>query len=444
MIYVLLILILVLYLYFGLSQKREYFIRYSKENHNSKANGIDFSNYNVYYEKMVKGDPLTGSFNVGGEMITFSREGVPNKYMTLAQLKNTAESIGDRCVGFIFNNSVKDNEKTFSIFLKSVTELLSDPLSLEKNLNDEEKKSYKNELINYKGVASFIKKFTNRKKEQNIPEFNDVRTLFSRNECAIMDDGKKDIIQFKGTLDECKTKCASYKDCQVFNRVKDIKDTQSAECILKKTYQNKEGLCVPDNKYVSYSRGGQIEYEIAEIKERERIERERIEKERREREERERKERERIQRERREREERERRERQERERREREERERREREERERIERERNIVVYNGNIYKTLSDWDKNGGGHDCQTRWIAIPNGWRIAPHTQDSINVIKSKNWNTSVLFVEDGACYYVHRYSNWGQWFPGHSHKYIHRSGNSYNVTVCHAGILLIKNK
>ena len=39
-------------------QKQENFIRYSKENDNSKANGIDFSNYNVYYEKIVSGDKL--------------------------------------------------------------------------------------------------------------------------------------------------------------------------------------------------------------------------------------------------------------------------------------------------------------------------------------------------------------------------------------------------
>ena len=444
MIYVLLILILVLYLYFGLSHKREYFIRYSKENDNSKANGIDFSNYNVYYEKIVSGDKLTGSFNVGGEMITFNNEGAPNKNMTLEQLKKTAESLGDRCVGFVFINSVQDNEKTYSIFLKSVTELLSDPLSLEKNLTEEQKQSYKNELMNYRGIASFIKKFTNRKDEQNIPDFKDVRALFSRNECAIIDGGKNDIIQFKGTLDECKTKCASYNNCQVFNRGKDINDSQSAECILKNTYQNKEGLCLPDNKYVSYSRGGQIKYEILEIKERERIERERIEKERREREERERKERERIERERREREERERRERQERERREREEREKREREERERNERERNMVVYNGNTYKTLSDWDKNSNNHECQQNWITIPNGWRLAPNNQDSITVIQSKNWSTSVLAIEDGHFWYVGRYRQYGRWHPGGSHHYVHRSGNQMRVSVCHGGILLIKDK
>jgi hypothetical protein len=230
----------------------------------------------------------------------------------------------------------------------------------------------------------------------------------------------------------------------VFNRGKDINDSQSAECILKKTYQNKEGICVLDNKYVSYSRGGQIKYEIWEIKERERIERERIEKERREREERERKERERIERERREREERERRERQERERREREEREKREREERERNERERNMVVYNGNTYKTLSDWDKNGNSHECQQNWITIPNGWRLAPNTQDSINVIRSKNWSTSVLAIEEGHFWYVNRYANYGRWHPGHSHHYLHRSGNQMKVSICHAGILLIKDK
>ena len=360
MIYVLLILILILYLYFGLLQKREYFIRYNKENDNEKAIGIDFSNYNIYYEKIVSGVKLTGSFNINSEMISFNSSGMPNKLMTLEQLKKTAESI-DECSGFIIVDDNSDSQQRNSIFLKSVTELQSDPLSLEKNLSDEQKKAYKNELTNYPKNTSFIKKIINRVKEQNIPDLQDSRQLFSKNECAIIDDGKNDIVQFKGTLDECKAKCATYNNCQVFNRGKDVFDSNSSECILKKTYENKDGLCVPNDKYISYSRGGQIKYEILEIKENERIERERIARELREREERERLERERIIKERREREEREKREREEKERREREERERREKEDRDKAERERNMVVYNGNTYKTLADWDKNDYNVTCQ-----------------------------------------------------------------------------------
>ena len=93
MIYVLFILIFIIYLYFGLLQKREYFIRYTKDNDNDKAIGIDFSNYNIYYEKIVSGVKLTGSFNINGEMITFDSSGAPSKLMTLEQLKKTAESI---------------------------------------------------------------------------------------------------------------------------------------------------------------------------------------------------------------------------------------------------------------------------------------------------------------------------------------------------------------
>ena len=446
MIYVLSILVLIIYLYFGLFHKREHFIKYNRENDYSKANGIDFSNYNVYYEKIVNGDKLTGSYNVGSETITFDSSGTPSKLMTLEQIKNTAESLGDRCVGFVFVNNKLDNEKTNSIFLKSVTELLSDPISLQKNLSDEETKYYKNELTNYPKNTSFIKKFTNRVKEKNIPELKDSRQLFSKNECAIIDNGNNDIIQFKGTLDECKTKCASYNDCQVFNREKNAFDTNSSECILKKTYQNKVGVCVPDSKYVSYSRGGQIKYEILEIKEKERIEKERIEKERREREERERKERERIERERREREERERREQEERERQVREERERREKEERDRAERERNMVVYNGNIYKTLADWDKNDTNVVCQNAgwgyqtYMEIPNGWRIADDNQDSRQVIRSKPWKTHVLVLSNGNSYGTSGFTDGSFYSSG----MLLRSGNSYSQNVCHGGILLIKNK
>ena len=443
MIYALLILILILYLYFGLLQKQEHFIRYTKENDNMKAVGIDFSNYNIYYEKIVSGVKLTGSFNINGEIITFNSSGTPSKSMTLEQLKKTTESINE-CAGFIILDDNSDSQARNSIFLKSVTELQSDPLSLEKNLSDEQKKVYKNELTNYPKNTSFIKKFINRVNEQNMPDLQDNRQLFSKNECAIIDDGKNDIIQFKGTLDECKTKCASINNCQVFNRGKDVFDSNSSECILKKTYENKDGLCVQNDKYVSYSRGGQIKYEIWEIKENERIERERIEKERREREERERKERERIEKERREREERERREREERERREREEREKREREERERNERERNMVVYNGNTYKTLADWDKNNTNQACQNNWINVPDGWRIAPDNYDSREVIKSKAWNTCVIAVDGGNFYGTTIWGAGHQWNVGQSHNYFHYSNNHYRVSVCNGGVLLIKNK
>jgi hypothetical protein len=399
MIYVLLILILLLYLYFGLSHKRENFIIYYKENADSKPVGVDFSNYNIYYEKIVSGAKLTGSFTVNGENITFDNNGAPSKLMNLEQLKKTAETLGDECVGFILlSDNASDSQKRSSVFLKSVTELLSDPLSLEKNLEPDQKSSYKNELSNYPKNTSFIKKFSKRVREQNIPDLKDGRSLFSKNNCAIIDDGKNDILNFKGTLAECKTKCASYAECQGFNRGIDVDDNNNNECILKKTYQHKLGACIANDKYISYSRGGQIQYEIWEIKERERIERERIEKERREKEERERKERERIEKERREREERERREREERERKEREEREKREKEARDKAERERNVVYYNGNYYKTIDGWDKNSNNISCLTQYRNVPDGWKIADNNNDSTYVISHYGWNTHAIAVSD----------------------------------------------
>ena len=375
--YVLLILILLLYLYFGLSHKRENFIIYYKENADSKPVGVDFSNYNIYYEKIVNGPKLTGSYTVNNENITFDNNGAPSKLMNLEQLKKTAETLGDECVGFIvLGDDSGGSQKRNSVFLKSVTELLSDPLSLETNLEPDQKSSYKNELSNYPKNTSFIKKFSKRVREQNIPDLKDGRTLFSKTECAIIDDGKNDILNFKGTLAECKTKCASYAECQGFNRGIDVADNNTNECILKKTYQNKEGVCNTSNKYISYSRGGQIQYEIWEIKERERIERERIEKERREKEERERKERERIEKERREREERERKEREERERKEREEREKREKEERDKMAKERQFYKNWVNMYKSSSTllfrasshgWDPNTFHSYCDNRGPTI-----------------------------------------------------------------------------
>ena len=93
-------------------------------------------------------------------------------------------------------------------------------------------RKYNQVLTNIPQHTSFVKKFINRVKEQNKPELKDNRGLFAKNECAIIDDGKNDIMQFKGTLDECKTKCASINDCQVFNRGKDVFESNSSEYIF--------------------------------------------------------------------------------------------------------------------------------------------------------------------------------------------------------------------
>ena len=108
------------------------------------------------------------------------------------------------------------------------------------------------------------------------------------------------------------------------------------------------------------------------------------------------------------------------------------------------MVVYNANTYKTLSDWDKNSNNHDCQNNWMTIPNGWSLAPNNQDSINVIKSKNWSTAVVAIEGGHFWWAGRYAGYGEWNPGNGHYYLIRSGNHIRVGVCAGGILLIKNK
>ena len=109
MIYLLFLLIFIIYLYFGLIKRKENFIIYN--NDNAKDIGIDFSNYNVFYEKKVFGEPLNGSFNVGGEIITFN-SCIPTKLMTIEQLKKTAEILGNDCAGFFIKYSDSDASKS--------------------------------------------------------------------------------------------------------------------------------------------------------------------------------------------------------------------------------------------------------------------------------------------------------------------------------------------
>ena len=104
------------------------------------------------------------------------------------------------------------------------------------------------------------------------------------------------------------------------------------------------------------------------------------------------------------------------------------------------MVVYNGNTYKTLADWDKNDSGVSCQSQFYKIPDGWSIANESQDSRYVIGNSYWKTHVLVVSTGNAYWNKSYMYNGHHWSSNILRL--NENNEYGVGNCALGILLIK--
>jgi hypothetical protein len=67
-----------------------------------------------------------------------------------------------------------------------------------------------------------------------------------------------------------------------------------------------------------------------------------------------------------------------------------------------NYANYSGSIYSTLADVNLYGYPYSCQSNAIYLPTGWIIAPDDNDSISVITSYTWSTSVVLTSgNGYC-------------------------------------------
>ena len=90
---------------------------------------IDFNNYNIHYGKIAKGDPLTGTFNNNGIVITLDKNGqVSNTLLSVKESKLFCDSMGDKCYGFITIIPTKtNNNNNATLFLKNTSEGWEDP-----------------------------------------------------------------------------------------------------------------------------------------------------------------------------------------------------------------------------------------------------------------------------------------------------------------------------
>ena len=71
---------------------------------------------------------------------------------------------------------------------------------------------------------------------------------------------------------------------------------------------------------------------------------------------------------------------------------------------------------------------HDCQgtDNWLAVPEGWSLAPHDADSIAAVAAHGWGTHCLALADGST-----------WFSANSGSAGDSCGRSGYLATCEAG-------
>lgn len=105
------------------------------------------------------------------------------------------------------------------------------------------------------------------------------------------------------------------------------------------------------------------------------------------------------------------------------------------------VLSYNGNFYRALNDnWPYNDSKMVCQNEFLYAPNGWTIAPNTEDSKYVISNYKWSTAVMVVSDGTSYWTNLWND--RQIRSYGTGMLNTSYGQYKPNVCNGGILLIK--
>lgn len=352
--------------------------------------GIDFTNYNVFYQKIVKGRRLQGNITVDGVSYNLDEYGRPTgKIMTLQQSKEICDKLKNKCAGFIMDFNIN---KTGGMphFIAELIPGYEDP-----NLYDSMFTSQENRIKESDSLASYLNFNSYTKKsfshvEKPVQSLNIPGQEFNRQNCSILPDKDYALTSYNNmTLDDCKAACYSQDDCSGFNRSSSLNDDQAGNCDLKRVnfdYRNvrcppgftyneanqnctagwswacgqdcayrkcldsggnwqwldfsrNPYTCIPsaeNNRSACQNQPGLVSYRRVGKKGLDPIQEDDF------------------------------------------------------------TVVYNGNSYRCLAGWRKNADYTGCQNSFIDIPSGWRIADDTADSQHVIGSYKWGTHTLVV------------------------------------------------
>lgn len=398
--------------------------------------GIDFTNYNIYYQKIIKGKRLQGNFSVGGNNYTFDEYGRPvGKLMTVQQSKNICDELKDKCAGFIinFDETQPKNNVGATHFIAELIPGFEDPNTYDRiYITPENRVKEANALSSYQNYISYTKK-SFKYEEKPVGSLNIPGQEYERRSCSIVPNSQYDLRSFDNmTLDDCKAACYMDRSCSGFNRSSALNDTQPGKCDLKKVnfdyrnvrcpsgytynesnknctagwswacgqdcayskcvndggtwiwldYSRNAYTCVPsaaNNKIVCQNQPGLVSYKRVGTNGADPFEPE-----------------------------------------------------------DDFTVVYRDRAYKCLAGWKKNAPYIGCQNNFITIPDGYRIADNNDDSVQVIKSYPWGTHTLVVSDKTVIGTTLW-NPGQKFFGWGSTI---SGNQAKVDYCSGSFLLIK--
>ena len=103
-------------------------------------------------------------------------------------------------------------------------------------------------------------------------------------------------------------------------------------------------------------------------------------------------------------------------------------------------VSYKGKLYKCLAGWKKNDPRILCQTWFIDIPSGWRVADNNGDSRHVIMTNAWGTHSMVVNDKRVYGTPSW-NTGNFVDGWK-DYIDLDQTKGRIRYCMGSFLLVK--
>ena len=105
-------------------------------------------------------------------------------------------------------------------------------------------------------------------------------------------------------------------------------------------------------------------------------------------------------------------------------------------------VIHDGRAWATLDATEPQESGIACQDYWLALPEGWQVAPEPDAAVraNVIGAYGWGTDHLIVANGYTYWTANGTPKGQ-NPGeyYTNEWLFQNSNEYQAR-CYARILI----
>lgn len=216
---------------------------------------IDFSNYETYYEREIKGRPLNGKITAGNMILTLNKgriadtvkissdDGISQKEvpkrLTLSKVKSICDELGTNCAGFtIMTPTISDPDNNDTIFYAAIDQNSSDIYSLDYDFRDKGNLSQNSQakyLKNNKGAMSYIKK-NPEYVEKPIVKLDLGTAKFTKLPCYVKQNEHLMYTNMKGTLEQCKTRCASLSNPDCIGFVRNNKEglESSAACVFHK------------------------------------------------------------------------------------------------------------------------------------------------------------------------------------------------------------------